>query len=663
MRLPTSAMSSGSSEQAQASAARASAFSEALARARSFDQGGHAAAAEKAFEAAFGRAGDDAHLLLELALSLLASGRIGHAEQVVARAEGLYTQATPAEDARSLDGARLEVASRMADAHLRGGRITRALGHLEQAVVLGAGAPIQDLFISLLSRVTFREPHPSVKPILKRAVEEGWADSGRLARLGARLLLLDPRLRALGRKAGEEAVELEAELVDRELCDPLLLTLLDRTLIVDPELERSLTAARRAVLARAGARGPACEDQNLQTFAVALANQCFATEYAYAISAAEQAAVDALAGRCRSQLSRGSSPSVLELSAVAAYAPLASVLTPGQALAQAWPAEMAPLITRQVREPQEEADLRPTIPKLTPINDPGSQAVKAQYEDNPFPRWVGPPARRERRALAGWIADLFPAAPPPPPSRRHQALIAGCGTGQETVALARTLSDVDFLAIDLSCASLAHARRRALDLGHDDIEFGCADILQIATLGRTFDLVVSAGVLHHLDDPAQGLRALAEATRRGGVMLIALYSTLGRRHLEPARAFARKADYAASPEGLRRYRADVLALSDPSSLAWRADLLNRDDFYSLSMLRDLVFHVRETTFDIARLATMLEGLGLRFRGFSVPSETNRRFIERFGSAADLLSLEQWAVFEAQNPDTFWHMYHFLVERS
>jgi SAM-dependent methyltransferase len=222
-------------------------------------------------------------------------------------------------------------------------------------------------------------------------------------------------------------------------------------------------------------------------------------------------------------------------------------------------------------------------------------------------------------------------------------------------------SDVSWLAIDLSAPSLAYAARQSRELGLAHVSFARGDLLEL--VDRTFDVVVSAGVLHHLDDPLAGLRALRDLTAPGGVMLIALYSTLARRELVPARAFATRGQFGVSPAELRRYRADVLALPSSPDTSWRDGLLRRDDFYSLSMLRDLIFHVRETCFTVARIEAALKALDLRFRGFSVNPDIRRRFQARFGAQADPTSLQQWASFETENPDTFWHMYHFMAERA
>jgi hypothetical protein len=49
---------------------------------------------------------------------------------------------------------------------------------------------------------------------------------------------------------------------------------------------------------------------------------------------------------------------------------------------------LASLAVRQIREPQEEARLRATIPPLTEVVNRVSAAVRDQYEANPYPRWL-----------------------------------------------------------------------------------------------------------------------------------------------------------------------------------------------------------------------------------------------------------------------------------
>jgi 2-polyprenyl-3-methyl-5-hydroxy-6-metoxy-1,4-benzoquinol methylase len=79
------------------------------------------------------------------------------------------------------------------------------------------------------------------------------------------------------------------------------------------------------------------------------------------------------------------------------------------------------------------------------------------------------------------------------PERGMRILDVGCGTGDAL----KHLSNVDYLGIDLNASYIRTARNRWNR--HD--AFMCGDVACIKQLdiGR-FDIVLSLGVLHHLDD-------------------------------------------------------------------------------------------------------------------------------------------------------------------
>ena len=74
-------------------------------------------------------------------------------------------------------------------------------------------------------------------------------------------------------------------------------------------------------------------------------------------------------------------------------------------------AERAPtrLFERQIVEPRRRATLMAALPTLTTIDDASSRAVRAQYEQNPYPRWRSLPAI-DRYPFARRIGRLFPHA-------------------------------------------------------------------------------------------------------------------------------------------------------------------------------------------------------------------------------------------------------------
>jgi SAM-dependent methyltransferase/thioredoxin-like negative regulator of GroEL len=404
--------------------------------------------------------------------------------------------------------------------------------------------------------------------------------------------------------------------------------LLQRAIVADPEIERSLTRWRAALLRRVD-RGDHADVP--LSFVCALAAQCFATEYVYRESDEERAAVARLATNCNDDPER--------LALLAAYRPLHSVPTaPTQA---APPLDL--IIQRQVIEPREELRLRADIKALTPISDSVSQAVRAQYEENPYPRWLS-----------------LPKAPPAQTAAPQDILIAGCGTGSHSAYTALRYPAARILAIDLSLASLAYAKRRSRELGLDRIEYAQADILALDALERRFDLVESVGVLHHLADPLAGWRVLSNLVRPGGTMLIGLYSELARRPIVAARAFIAERGFAADPDGIRRARHAILAEMDDSVTR---RLCTNIDFYSLSGCRDLLFHVQEHRFTVPQLAAAIEALGLVFLGFEgLDPGTAARYRARFPADPEMRVLANWDAFERDHPDTFPNMYQFRLRK-
>src|SRR5262249_30687172 len=156
--------------------------------------------------------------------------------------------------------------------------------------------------------------------------------------------------------------------------------------------------------------------------------------------------------------------------------------------------------------PRTEQELRGGIPVLTSIGDPVSRAVREQYEENPYPRWTQPDLTASPEPLDEFLRRQFPSADVAALGRHEtlSVLIAGCGTGQQPIEVARQFSNAEVLAVDLSLASLAYGKRRALELRVTNVTFAQADILQLGELGRRFDLIQSTGVLHHLADPWAG---------------------------------------------------------------------------------------------------------------------------------------------------------------
>ena len=218
-------------------------------------------------------------------------------------------------------------------------------------------------------------------------------------------------------------------------------------------------------------------------------------------------------------------------------------------------------MTLQIDQPLAERRLSASIRKLTPIRDRVSQQVRQQYEENPYPRWTRVAARPplDPNAWIGRSLSVDKSNMPPLP-KAPEILVAGCGTGREPIEIALTLPRSRITAVDLSLASLSYATRKARALEIDTIEFAQADILELAGLGRRFDMIVCCGVLHHMEDPVSGLKSLAACLRPDGVMQLALYSLRARDFVAAARDAVAQRDLSDDADGMRQARFDLLNL-------------------------------------------------------------------------------------------------------
>jgi SAM-dependent methyltransferase len=201
--------------------------------------------------------------------------------------------------------------------------------------------------------------------------------------------------------------------------------------------------------------------------------------------------------------------------------------------------------------------------------------------------------------------------------------------------------------------------RKTQELGVKNIEYAQADILKLGHLGRTFDVIESVGVLHHLADPFSGWRTLLSLLRPGGFMHLGFYSQLARKHVTRAREFVAARGYASTLDDIRRFRRDLTAPGAPAELQW---VTKMSDFYSTSECRDLVFHVQEHCLTLDQIESFISESGLEFIGFELDPRMLHQYRTSFTDDPAATSLRNWTCFEADNPDTFLEMYQFWIQK-
>ncbi|MGK0171569.1 MAG: tetratricopeptide (TPR) repeat protein/SAM-dependent methyltransferase [Gammaproteobacteria bacterium] len=535
-----------------------------------------------------------------------------------------------------------------------------------------------------------RQPNPSLRRtlagVLRSAHPSGWdaqlqhllvesfadplIDPDDLASAAAVQIAMDPHLRLERALSGHEGGQV---LADGGTAKPLVLVFLRSTLNVSAQLESMLTRWRTWLwdATDGGKELPVATWDLLGAFA----EQTFSNEFVWQTNAQEQSSAlrefdqldtfltelaiarelpqaQALPQKTRERIARAGIRTALYMNLGTLSSPNATMLAE-----QDWRAIPAfeRLIERCIVQPQRERHLSADLEAFGAIDDGVSVAVRAQYEEHPYPRWLTI-ADGDRAHLRDYLRRLFPIFEGPWLTQPFRALVAGCGTGQEPLRLALACPNAQVTGVDLSLASLGYARRKADELDVSNVTFLHGDLMSVGQLG-TFDLIVANGVLHHMDDPQAGWRALRTVLTPGGLMKIGLYSECARAAVVAARAVVAERHLSPDLDGIRALRTLVFAGEIPQISV----LANSDDFYCTSGCRDLVFHACEHRFTIERIAASLENLGLDLVGFEQVDGVAQK---RFGQTqTSLPALARWASVEAQYPQTFEGMYQFWVQSS
>lgn len=447
-------------------------------------------------------------------------------------------------------------------------------------------------------------------------------------------------------------------LCERLLADEVVQLYLQRTVNVSVPLERLLTACRAHWLAdREAALAPDA--------IAAVAMQCFLNEFVWietpeetrGVVDLEQRIIHALAG----QASSGSSL-VTDVLVFACYRPLwcsafAAQLMTGPS--ETWPDALTETLRVSLREPLWEQERTALIDTGVTIRDGVSRAVQSQYEENPYPRWQALTRARAQgieQRLRRWNPDY---SAPPQLRGPLQVLVAGCGTGMDAVDTALHLNNAIVTAVDLSRASIAYAMRKAHEYGLENIRFRQEDILDIEHPGKPYHVINCTGVLHHMRDPAAGLKRLVDVLESQGLIRLALYSRLAREPLLQVREAIRERGFDATRESIRSFRQQVI---DDGAHGLFAELMGSTDFFSVSECRDLLFHVQETQLSVEDIGRLLEQTGLEFLGFELTIDEVEKGFRREHPRAALTDLDAWAEYEERHPHSFRAMYQFWCRK-
>lgn len=442
--------------------------------------------------------------------------------------------------------------------------------------------------------------------------------------------------------------------------EPLLLALMENSVLPDEFLEKFLTVKRKELLLN-------FQDiaflESQRTFIYALAQQCYINEYIYDVTDNEKAIVEILWKHIFHQELVLNNETKVLIALLACYCPLHTTPLFNSFFANTFQSKDSAfysILKRQIFNRKTEIELHSRIPLLNPIHDTISQMVRRQYEEHPYPNWI----RLDRGGGGGTLEQILTALFPYLKKKSitwpasPNILIAGCGTGFHALNYAWHYHACQVTAIDLSLSSLSYSMRMAKEMGISNIRFIQGDILDLKKLDDKFDVIDCSGVLHHMQDPIEGWFILISLLKDYGWMNIGLYSDVARQEILEAFRYIARNGFKDTLEDIRKCRNNILNMPN-GELIKSVELLQ--DFYTTSTCRDLLFHQHEKRFTLLQIDEILTRLELEFIGFDLPlGSIKQRYKNMFPNDVLMQSLKNWHIFEQTFPETFKGMYSFWV---
>ncbi|HEX2940617.1 MAG TPA: methyltransferase [Rhodopila sp.] len=254
------------------------------------------------------------------------------------------------------------------------------------------------------------------------------------------------------------------------------------------------------------------------------------------------------------------------------------------------------------------------------MTDATDQQLASQYEAYPYPK--RDPRDEAKRLVVGSPShlreiDYWIFGAQRPATRPLNALVAGGGSGDATIMLAQQMATLNrpgrVTWLDRSSAALSIARARAAARGLSNIEWQQRSLLELAESGLgPFDYIDCCGVLHHLPDPAEGLRALVSVLAPDGGMGLMVYAPHGRTGVYMMQDALRRLapPELPPPQRLEVARRVMRNLPETQWLRFNRsfdDHINGGD----AGLYDLLLNPRDRAFSVPELAELVSAAGLR----------------------------------------------------
>lgn len=198
-------------------------------------------------------------------------------------------------------------------------------------------------------------------------------------------------------------------------------------------------------------------------------------------------------------------------------------------------------------------------------------------------------------------------------------LDVGCGAGNRTLALAEYYPKAKVTGIDVAETALEMGRGMAQKLGHTNVTFKQADVLELKD-SEKYDLIVSSGIVYHLADPARGLKNLCDSLSDTGIILVWFHHPYGEmcHLLERELVFLlwreNRGDYREGVTILNELKSSNMCTHEPRTIhSALSDLISEsDDISELSTNLEACLHPVVNTFSFDEAMQMFKSANLQW---------------------------------------------------
>jgi SAM-dependent methyltransferase len=240
-----------------------------------------------------------------------------------------------------------------------------------------------------------------------------------------------------------------------------------------------------------------------------------------------------------------------------------------------------------------------------------AEEVRHFYDQYPYPRPVDSLEKYQQQwqDLHRRRADYHLFWPNRSYREDQSILIAGCGTSQAAKHAMRWPT-AQVIGIDVSATSVRYTEDLKRKYSLNNLQVYQLPIERVSDLERSFDQIVSTGVLHHLEDPDAGLRALRGALKPDGAMHLMVYAPYGRTGVYMLQDFCRRTGIHATDLNIRDL-ITALGLMPPGHPL--SNLLREaSEFRHEAALADALLHPQDRAYSVPQLFDFIESAGLTF---------------------------------------------------